>query len=185
MWHGATLYFSQGTEAQIILKCPLGHRVKSKSSISLSYVGLYLIYQDSSPHVPFRSRPSHSSPFLRIVPKSAFCMSSVFRRRTFARVMGTGRHPLSIKKCWAPIALGKSRLHSRASSSLSLSRSPSKTSKEAISLFADTISSIEFYLETLKYTVKPNPKILKFAAKSAIKLNLLMITNKKQQKVIK
>lgn len=52
-----------------------------------------------------------------------------------------------------------------------LTRNPHSTSEKAINLFADIVSSIEFYLETLKFTAKPNRQILEFAQDSLLKLN--------------
>ncbi|TQV75124.1 hypothetical protein FLL45_09305 [Aliikangiella marina] len=52
-----------------------------------------------------------------------------------------------------------------------LTKNPHSTSEKAINLFADIVSSIEFYLETLKFTAKPNKQILEFAQDSLLKLN--------------
>ncbi|WP_444997726.1 hypothetical protein [Aliikangiella sp. IMCC44359] len=52
-------------------------------------------------------------------------------------------------------------------------RNPRSTSEEAMLLFADIIGSLEFYLETLKYTSQPNPRIMKFAKNSLLHLNRL------------
>lgn len=55
-----------------------------------------------------------------------------------------------------------------------LMRTPSQTSEDAINLFADIIGSLEFYLETLKFTSAPSPRILQFAENSRANLHRLM-----------
>ena len=52
-----------------------------------------------------------------------------------------------------------------------LCRNPHSTSDYAINLFADIITSLEFYLETLKFTAQPSEKILEFAEDSLLQLN--------------
>ncbi len=52
-----------------------------------------------------------------------------------------------------------------------LIRNPHTTEDSSINLFADIISSLEFYLETLKFTVKPSEQILEFAENSLLQLN--------------
>ena len=52
-----------------------------------------------------------------------------------------------------------------------LTKNPHSTSEKAINLFADIVSSLEFYLETLKFTAKPNNQIMEFAQDSLLKLN--------------
>lgn len=52
-----------------------------------------------------------------------------------------------------------------------LYKNPHSTSNYAINLFADIITSLEFYLETLKFTAQPSEKILEFAEDSLLKLN--------------
>ena len=58
-----------------------------------------------------------------------------------------------------------------------LLRSPSKVRNDALELFADVISSLEFYLDTLKYTTSPSVRILEFAEKNHDKLNTMIKTN--------
>ena len=52
-----------------------------------------------------------------------------------------------------------------------LTKNPHSTSEYAINLFADIISSLEFYLDTLSFTAKPSVKILQFAQDSLLNLN--------------
>lgn len=59
-----------------------------------------------------------------------------------------------------------------------LMRTPSQTSEDAINLFADTIGSLEFYLETLEFTSAPSPRILQFAENSRANLHRLMEQSK-------
>ncbi len=51
-----------------------------------------------------------------------------------------------------------------------LIRNPHSTSDSSIEFFADLISSLEFYLETLKYTAEPSGRILEFAENSLTQL---------------
>lgn len=57
---------------------------------------------------------------------------------------------------------------------LHLMNAPTRTSQESIDLFANIIGSLDFYLETLKYTATPNAKILEFAENSSFELRKLM-----------
>ncbi|MET1255744.1 hypothetical protein [Aliikangiella maris] len=52
-----------------------------------------------------------------------------------------------------------------------LTRNPHTTTANAINHFADIISSLDFYLETLLYTATPSPKILELAQNSLLHLN--------------
>jgi hypothetical protein len=52
-----------------------------------------------------------------------------------------------------------------------LMKNPRTTSDKALELFADIIGSLEFYLETLKNTSKPSPRIIEFAENSLSELN--------------
>jgi len=52
-----------------------------------------------------------------------------------------------------------------------LVKHPHSISDQAIDLFADIIGSLEFYLETLKNTSKPSPRIIEFAENSLTELN--------------
>ncbi|MGX5173083.1 hypothetical protein ACUR5C_03540 [Aliikangiella sp. IMCC44653] len=52
-----------------------------------------------------------------------------------------------------------------------LTNNPHTTSSNAINLFADIISSFEFYLETMKHTATPSEKIFEFAENSLLHLN--------------
>jgi hypothetical protein len=51
-----------------------------------------------------------------------------------------------------------------------LIREPQATSQNSIELFADIITSLEFYLETLKFTTEPSTRILEFAENSMSQL---------------
>ncbi|TQV76703.1 hypothetical protein FLL45_01715 [Aliikangiella marina] len=55
-----------------------------------------------------------------------------------------------------------------------LMNAPTRTSQESMDLFADIVGSLDFYLETLKYTNAPSAKILKFAENSCFELRKLM-----------
>ncbi|MCW8876005.1 MAG: hypothetical protein OQK51_03015 [Kangiellaceae bacterium] len=52
-----------------------------------------------------------------------------------------------------------------------LIKNPHSTSDDALNLFADTLGSLEFYLETLKFTATPSSRILQFADNSLLQLN--------------
>ena len=54
-----------------------------------------------------------------------------------------------------------------------LIKKPHTTSEDSINLYADIIGSLEFYLETLKFTAKPSSRILEFAENSLLHLNRL------------
>lgn len=58
-----------------------------------------------------------------------------------------------------------------------LMKHPKKINDESLELFADIISSLEFYLETLEKTTAPSNQILEFAHTSFTKLNLLNKSN--------
>ncbi|MBV1909677.1 MAG: hypothetical protein KUG78_10175 [Kangiellaceae bacterium] len=52
-----------------------------------------------------------------------------------------------------------------------LQQAPKATTEEQINLFADSISGMEFYLETLEYTATPSERILEFAENSIATLS--------------
>ncbi len=58
-----------------------------------------------------------------------------------------------------------------------LIRNPQATSQSSIELFADIISSFEFYLDTLKFTSEPSSRILEFAENSLSQLQTSLKVN--------
>ena len=97
---------------------------------------------------------------------------------------GQKRKPLLLKTVsehLAQIKLGFQQLKSEQAVSIvdasitfinyHLIKNPHTTSESAINLFADVISSLEFYLETLQFTAKPGAKILQFAEDCILELN--------------